>query len=107
MKPEQPESKPGPRRRSDAARNRAAILAAAAAERGRGEQLTLQRLATAAGVSRSTLHRHFRSRSALLAALRDDALAEIRRTVETALAEEATPLSALRKLTLSLVAVGD
>jgi PAS domain S-box-containing protein len=91
------------RRRSDARRNRAAILDAAAAEPGRDGELSLRRVAAAARVSRSTLHRHFPSRSALEDALREDALAEARRAVEAAASDEGAPLGVLRRLVLALV----
>jgi len=105
MKERPPGRRPEPRR-SDALRNRAAILAAAAGERALGEGLTLGRVAEVAGVSRATLHRHFPGRAALLAALREEAVAEVERVLEAALSEEAPPLSVLRKLTVALVEAG-
>ena len=91
------------RRRSDARRNRAAIVAAAAREFGRDTDLSMGQVAAAAGVSRSTLYRHFPTRPSLEAALREDALAALRRTVETTVAEERPPLAVLRQLVGALV----
>ncbi|HMJ04021.1 MAG TPA: SpoIIE family protein phosphatase [Conexibacter sp.] len=60
----------GPRR-ADALRNRERVLDAAERMLERSPSASLAEIATAAGVSRSTLHRRFASRNALLAALQD------------------------------------
>src|SRR5215217_1426515 len=104
MEGQDPRKRSG-RRRSDATRNRAAVIATAADQLRREEDLNLQRVAAAAGVSRSTLHRHFPARSALEAALREDALAEARRVVEAAASEDGAPLGVLRRLVLALADV--
>jgi len=93
------------RRRSDARRNRAAIVAAAASELARGARPSLQAVASAAGVSRSTLHRHFPTRAALEAALREDAIAEAQRVVDSAASEERPALAVLRRVVEALVGV--
>ncbi|MFC6883572.1 TetR/AcrR family transcriptional regulator [Actinomadura yumaensis] len=64
---------PPPKERSDAARNRAAVLDAAArlfAERG-VEAVTMDQVATAAGVGKGTLFRRFGDKAGLAAALLD------------------------------------
>ena len=58
----------------------------------------MQALAADAGVSRSTLYRHFPTRQSLEDALREDALAAVRSTVEETVAEERPPLAVLRAL---------
>jgi serine phosphatase RsbU (regulator of sigma subunit)/AcrR family transcriptional regulator len=92
-------------RRSDARRNRAAIVEAAAGALRSADDLRLRQVAEAAGVSRSTLHRHFPSRSVLEEELRAEALAELRRTVAEALAGKRPPPAMLRRLVLGLVRV--
>ena len=98
-------SAPGRARRSDARRNRAAILEAAARALRSADDLQLREVAEAAGVSRSTLHRHFSSRAALEEELRAAAVAELRRTIAEALTGERPPLAVLRRLVLGLVRV--
>lgn len=61
----------GDPRRADARRNRERLLDAAKRMLKRSPSATLSDIAAAAGVSRSTLHRRFPSRGALLAALEE------------------------------------
>lgn len=56
--------------RADARRNRESILVAAHAELCRSADASMDRIAATAGVSRSTLYRHFPSRDDLLAAVK-------------------------------------
>ena len=65
-KPEAPGDEP---RRQDARRNRELILQAAQRELGRDPAASMEEVAGAAGVGRSTLYRHFHTRDDLLAAL--------------------------------------
>lgn len=65
--------------RADAARNRAAVVAAArAAFADRGVEASFEEIARAAGVGPGTLYRHFPSRSDLVAAAVADHVAELR-----------------------------
>lgn len=93
------------RRRSDARRNRDDIVVAAVSEIQREPKLSMPRVASAAGVSRSTLYRHFPTRQALEDALREEALAAARRAIDGAVSEQGAPLAALRRLVGSLVEV--
>lgn len=63
------------RARADALRNRAALLDAAADVLAVAPQASLAEVATRANLGRATLYRHFGSRDALLAAIREEALA--------------------------------
>ncbi|MBA2764610.1 MAG: TetR/AcrR family transcriptional regulator, partial [Thermoleophilaceae bacterium] len=91
------------RQRADATRNRAVILAAAARLRAPGSGLNMREVAGSAGVSRSTLYRHFPTRASLEAALRDQGIAAARQAAQRAAAERRPPLAALRRLITKLV----
>lgn len=91
--------------RSDARHNRAAILAAATKQLAGNPDLSMQAVATAAGVSRSTVYRHFPTRSELNRALREEALVAARRAVERTTAEGRPPLAALKRTLAALVDV--
>ncbi|MDQ3933167.1 MAG: SpoIIE family protein phosphatase [Actinomycetota bacterium] len=71
----------------------------------RGQSLNLQAIAEAAGVSRSTLHRHFRGRAELEAGLREEALGEARRAIAEAIDARRPPLAVLKQVTAALVGV--
>jgi AcrR family transcriptional regulator len=91
------------RRRSDALRNRAAVLAAAVEDLQSNGDVSMRRVATRAGVSRSTLYRHFPTRSSLEEALRQDAHETARRTVEEIVSDERPPVAVMRRLVEALV----
>src|SRR3954447_1581070 len=82
--------------RADAQRNRAAILRAAAAELAAHGELSMARVAESAGVSRSTLHRHFSGRSELEAVLRREALRQMRAAL-AAVGDDPGPAMAARR----------
>ncbi|MDQ4049510.1 MAG: PAS domain-containing protein, partial [Actinomycetota bacterium] len=63
----------------------------------------MQTLASEAGVSRSTLYRHFPTRDSLEDALREDAIAAVERTVAETVSEGRPPLAVLRALVGALV----
>jgi AcrR family transcriptional regulator len=94
------------RRRSDARRNRAAVLAAAVDDVRRHGRLSMGRVSAGASVSRSTLYRHFPTRSDLEDALRETALEAAQAAVERVVGEDRPPLAVLRRLVEALVEVG-
>lgn len=61
------------RQREDARRNRERIVVAAEAAFRQNPRASIERIASTAGVSRSTLYRHFQTREDLMAALADRA----------------------------------
>ncbi|MBN1527822.1 MAG: SpoIIE family protein phosphatase [Thermoleophilaceae bacterium] len=77
--------------RSDQEANRALILSAAAAQLARDGRINMRRLAAEAGVSRSTLYRHFSTREGLEAELREQAAALASREARMATADEDRP----------------
>lgn len=86
------------RRRSDARQNREAILAAARSEVDSRAAPNVRRVASAAGVSRSTLYRHFPTRASLQEALSEDALVAVSQTIEETAMEPRPPLAVLRRV---------
>jgi len=93
--------------RADAARNVQRILGAAtrvlADNRGAG----MAEIATASGLARATLYRHFPTRDDLLAAIRAQAYDDAAAAIEACRLDEGTASEALRRLIEALVAVGD
>ncbi|AMO63461.1 TetR family transcriptional regulator [Mycolicibacterium phlei] len=74
------------------------LLRAAAEYLGRRPNATQDEIATAAGVSRATLHRHFSGKSALLTALEELAISEMRRALEHAELDRGPAAEALHRL---------
>jgi AcrR family transcriptional regulator len=76
--PRYPRSMPAERTRRDAARNRDLLVAAARrAFAAHGPDVPLEDIASEAGVSRTTLHRHFAHREALASAVLEQNVADI------------------------------
>jgi AcrR family transcriptional regulator len=89
-----------------ARRNRAAIVAAAAALLRDEEPLTMQGVAGAADVSRSTIYRHFTSVEELQDAIRDETLDRVAAAIAKVVESERPPLAKLRSVVSALVELG-
>jgi AcrR family transcriptional regulator len=74
------------------------LLRAAADFLGRRPNATQDEIATAIGVSRATLHRHFAGRVALMEALEDLAIAEMREVLDNVRLDDGSAVDALRRL---------
>jgi AcrR family transcriptional regulator len=90
------------RQRSDARHNRAAALAAAAADLREHGAVSMTRVAEAAGLSRSTLYRHFPTQSSLEDALREEARDAVGSTIRDIVSDDRPPLAVLRRLVAAL-----
>jgi AcrR family transcriptional regulator len=66
---------------------------------------TLQQIADAAGVARTTVHRRFASREALLDALAQDMLEQMEAVIDEARPDTAPPLVALHELSAGYIRV--
>jgi len=80
------------------ASDREALLRAAADFLGRRPNATQDEIASAVGVSRATLHRHFAGKPALFAALDELAIAEMAHALEIARLHDDSAVEALRRL---------
>jgi AcrR family transcriptional regulator len=74
------------------------LLRAAADFLGRRPNATQDEIASAVGVSRATLHRYFAGRLALMAALEELAIAEMRKVLAAVRLDEGSATDALRRL---------
>jgi AcrR family transcriptional regulator len=63
--------------------------------------VSLERVATGAGVSRATLYHHFSSRDALMDALTERSVVEVRAALEAARPHEGPPMEAMERLLLA------
>ncbi|WP_422742656.1 TetR/AcrR family transcriptional regulator [Mycobacterium sp. WMMD1722] len=80
------------------ATDRDRLLQSAADFLGRRPNATVDEIATAVGVSRATLHRHFAGKPALMAALDELAMTNMRQAIESARLQEGSAIDALRRL---------
>src|SRR3954449_4512561 len=90
------------RERADARRYRDAVLDAAAAELRAGRALKVQRVAAAAGVSRSTIYRHFQDPDGLERAIVEAALQQAQEAAERAIRQTRAPLANARAAVIGL-----
>ncbi|MPQ98873.1 TetR family transcriptional regulator [Modestobacter sp. I12A-02628] len=92
--------------RADAARNRERILAVGAAELARDPHATLEDVVRATGLARATVYRHVPSRTALVDAVVDRALAVAADLLARGRPADDDPEVALARLTRAACSVG-
>jgi AcrR family transcriptional regulator len=95
------------RLRSDARRNRRTVLDAAVALLAQRPQATMQEVADASGLGRTTVYRHFPRRQDLIDALFQDVLREAAQTIENAVQGTSSPRELLCELGPRIIAIGD
>jgi AcrR family transcriptional regulator len=93
------------RRRADAERSVRSVLEAAERLLRQDPTATMEQIAEAAGVSRTTLHRHFTNRDALVSTMAHAAWRQIAEAVEAARPATAPPLVALHQATASILPI--
>ncbi|MEV7420637.1 helix-turn-helix domain-containing protein [Streptomyces sp. NPDC089919] len=91
--------------RADAERSVRAILAAAERVLAENPAASMEQVAEAAGVTRTTVHRRFDNRQALLDALAAEAAAKLAEAIEDGHPETAPPLLALHRATANVLRV--
>ncbi|MEU8306587.1 TetR/AcrR family transcriptional regulator [Actinomadura sp. NPDC048955] len=103
--PRQPRSGGGRPMRADAERTVTVILEAAERTLGRDPAATMEQIAEAAGVARTTVHRRFATREALIQALAGWAAQRFADAVDAAHPDTAPPLVALYQTTANVLDV--
>lgn len=91
--------------RADAERTVRTILGAAERVLGRNPNATLEQIAEAAGVARTTVHRRFANRDDLLRTLAIEAWRRMDAAVDAARPHTAPPLVALHQATANVIAI--
>jgi AcrR family transcriptional regulator len=95
------------RPRADARRNRQTVLEAAVALLAQRPQATMQEVADASGLGRTTVYRHFPKRQDLIDALFQEVLREAAQAIDAALKKPETPRRLLCELGPKMVEIGD
>lgn len=94
-------------RRADASRNRAAVVAAGFEVLSRHPEASMQDVAAASGLGRTTVYRHFPSREALITALFEEVFGDATRAVEAILEAADAPAEVFPRLAAELLDLGD
>jgi AcrR family transcriptional regulator len=93
--------------RADARRNRRTVLDAAVALLAQRPQATMQEVADASGLGRTTVYRHFPKRQDLIDALFDEVLREAAATMEEAVRAPSSARALLCDIGERIIAIGD
>ncbi|MCX5144975.1 MULTISPECIES: TetR/AcrR family transcriptional regulator [unclassified Streptomyces] len=91
--------------RADAERSVRAILEAAERVLSADPGASMEQIATAAGVARTTIHRRFTHRQALIDALASSAARQLAQAVEDGRPDTAPPMVALHRITANVLEV--
>ncbi|CAL9351886.1 TetR/AcrR family transcriptional regulator [Streptomyces sp. enrichment culture] len=91
--------------RADAERSVRAILEAAERVLAEEPGASMEQIAAAAGVARTTIHRRFASRQALIEALASSAARQLARAVDDGRPDTAPPLVAMHRITANVLQV--
>ncbi|MCZ7416247.1 MULTISPECIES: TetR/AcrR family transcriptional regulator [unclassified Streptomyces] len=91
--------------RADAERSVRVILEAAERVLAADPGASVEQIAEAAGVARTTVHRRFANRQALIEALTESAVAQLAEAVEDGRPDTAPPLVALHRITANVLRV--
>ncbi|WP_327355931.1 TetR/AcrR family transcriptional regulator [Streptomyces sp. NBC_01304] len=91
--------------RADAERSVRVILEAAERVLAADPAASMEQIAEAAGVARTTVHRRFANRQALVDALADSAVRQLRQAIEDGRPGTAPPLVALHRITANVLRV--
>jgi AcrR family transcriptional regulator len=91
--------------RADAERSVRAILEAAERVLAEDPGASMEQIATAAGVARTTIHRRFANRQALIEALASSAARQLAHAVEDGRPDTAPPLVAMHRITANVLQV--
>ena len=92
--------------RADARRNRSAVLDAGARLLAERPTASMQEIADASGVGRTTVYRHFPAREDLVSALLDQVVAEVVEVAETVFEMKGPASDALRRLAMDTTSLG-
>ncbi|MFF3783357.1 TetR/AcrR family transcriptional regulator [Streptomyces sp. NPDC001933] len=91
--------------RADAERSVRAILEAAERVLAEDPGASMEQIATAAGVARTTIHRRFANRQALIEALATSAARQLAQAVDDGRPDTAPPLVAIHRITANVLQV--